>query len=119
MKRSDGRLRRLRREGNADAGTDPALSGGRRSVPSRFPPGLPGRGASPRVLEAGGSVASVTDPQLTASLERLNDPLAESLRALARRLYGRASRQTVEPQLAVIDLPQGAIRGHLVSCTPI
>jgi AcrR family transcriptional regulator len=65
-------------------------------------------------------VESVTDPQLSASLEGLNDPLVESLRALARRLYGRGSRQAVErTRLAVIDLPQGAVRRHLVSGTPI
>lgn len=65
-------------------------------------------------------VATVADADLIASLEELNGPLAEAVLALARRLYGRGSRQAVErTRLAVIDLPHGAIRRHLVAGTPI
>ena len=65
-------------------------------------------------------IGSVTDAGLRAALDELNKPLVDALLALARRLYGRASRATVErTTLAVIDLPQGAIRRHLVSGTPL
>jgi AcrR family transcriptional regulator len=65
-------------------------------------------------------VASVTDTGLTAALEELNAPLGEAIVALARRLYGRASRTAVERTMfAVIDLPLGAVRRHLVGGTKI
>ena len=61
-------------------------------------------------------VGEVTDAALVAALQQVNDQLRAALTALARRLYGRASRDTVErTTLAVIDLPQGAIRRHLVN----
>ena len=51
-----------------------------------------------------------------ADLQRVNDQLHAALTALARRLYGRATRDAVErTTFAVVDLPQGAIRRHLVS----
>jgi AcrR family transcriptional regulator len=65
-------------------------------------------------------VAAVTDARLIASLEELNQPIADAILSLARRLYGTRSRPAIErTTLAVIDLPQGAIRRHLVAGTPI
>jgi AcrR family transcriptional regulator len=61
-------------------------------------------------------VGEVTDPALAVALQEVNDPLRAALSALARRLYGRATRDTVErTTCAVVDLPQGAIRRHLVA----
>jgi AcrR family transcriptional regulator len=60
-------------------------------------------------------VAEVTDPALAVALQRVNDELRSAMTALARRLYGRATRDAIErATCAVIDLPQGAIRRHLV-----
>jgi AcrR family transcriptional regulator len=60
-------------------------------------------------------VGEVTDPALAVALQQVNDPLRTALTALARRLYGRATRDTVEATTcAVVDLPQGVIRRHLV-----
>jgi AcrR family transcriptional regulator len=65
-------------------------------------------------------VREVTDPALAATLEGLNRPIAEGMVALARRLHGRATRAAVErTALAVIDLPQGAVRRHLVAGKPV
>jgi len=61
-------------------------------------------------------VGEVTDPALVAALSEVNDQLRAALTALARRLYGRASRDAVErTTCAVVDLPQGAVRRHLVN----
>jgi AcrR family transcriptional regulator len=61
-------------------------------------------------------VGEVTDLALAAALDEVNDELHAALTALARRLYGRASREAVErTTCAVVDLPQGAIRRHLVN----
>jgi AcrR family transcriptional regulator len=60
-------------------------------------------------------VGQVTDPALVAALQEVNDRLHQALTALARRLYGRATRDAVErTTCAVVDLPQGAIRRHLI-----
>jgi AcrR family transcriptional regulator len=60
-------------------------------------------------------VGEVTDATLVASLQQVNDQLRAAVTALARRLYGRATRDAIEhTTCAVIDLPQGAIRRHLV-----
>lgn len=60
-------------------------------------------------------VGEVTDPALAAGLQEVNDRLHTALTALARRLYGRATRDAVErTTCAVVDLPMGAIRRHLV-----
>ena len=60
-------------------------------------------------------VGEVTDPALVAALQQINDELRSAVTALARRLYGRATRDAIErTTCAVIDLPQGAIRRHLV-----
>ena len=60
-------------------------------------------------------VGEVSDPALVVALQEVNDRLRKALTALARRLYGRATRDTVErTTCAVVDLPMGAIRRHLV-----
>jgi AcrR family transcriptional regulator len=65
-------------------------------------------------------VGEVTDPALLAALEHVNRELHAAVTALARRLYGRATRDAVErTTCAVIDLPQGAIRRHLVQGVPV
>jgi AcrR family transcriptional regulator len=61
-------------------------------------------------------VGEVTDPAIVTALRQVNDQLHTAVTALARRIYGRASRDAVErTTCAVIDLPQGAIRRHLVA----
>jgi AcrR family transcriptional regulator len=61
-------------------------------------------------------VGQVTDAALIVGLQEVNDRLHAALTALARRLYGRANRDTLErTTCAVVDLPMGAIRRHLVS----
>jgi len=63
-------------------------------------------------------VASTSTPQLQSELEALNRPLEAALQSLARRLYSRATIGAVERTLtAVVDLPLGAIRRHLVAGT--
>jgi AcrR family transcriptional regulator len=60
-------------------------------------------------------VGEVSDPALVAELQQANDQLRAAVSALARRLYGRASRDAIErTTCGVIDLPQGAIRRHLI-----
>jgi len=54
--------------------------------------------------------------ELASELAELNRPIEEATGALARRLFGRVSRERVEQTaLAVFDLPYGALRRHLVS----
>ena len=61
-------------------------------------------------------VGEVGDPALAVALQEVNEALRAALTALARRLYGRATRDTVQwTTCAVVDLPQGAIRRHLVA----
>jgi AcrR family transcriptional regulator len=51
-----------------------------------------------------------------AELVRLNDPVAAVVRNLARRLYGRVSRKSLDRVLtAVFDLPHGAVRRPLAN----
>jgi AcrR family transcriptional regulator len=65
-------------------------------------------------------VDSVKAPRLQSELAGLNRPLEAALTRLARRLYGRATKGTVERTLtAVVDLPMGAIRRHLIGRTPL
>jgi hypothetical protein len=62
----------------------------------------------------------VSDPALGAALDDVNRELRSAVTALARRLYGRATRDSIEhTTCAVIDLPQGAIRRHLVQGAPV
>jgi AcrR family transcriptional regulator len=54
--------------------------------------------------------------RLIRVLDELNSPLGQAVMTLARRLFGRATPAAVEQTtLAVIDLPFGAIRRHLVA----
>jgi AcrR family transcriptional regulator len=65
-------------------------------------------------------VGDVTDTALAAALQQVNDELRTAVSGLARRLYGRATRDAIErTTCAVIDLPQGAIRRHLVQGVPV
>jgi AcrR family transcriptional regulator len=58
------------------------------------------------------------NPRLQSELATLNRPLEVALARLARRLYGRATVATVERTVtAVVDLPMGAIRRHLIAGT--
>jgi len=60
-------------------------------------------------------VREVTDAGLADELKQANDKLRVEVTALARRLFGRATREAIECTMcAVIDIPQGAIRRHLV-----
>jgi AcrR family transcriptional regulator len=61
-------------------------------------------------------IGEVTDPDLRTALQQVNDQLRDALVVLARRLHGRATADAVErAAFAVIDIPQGAIRRHLVN----
>ena len=65
-------------------------------------------------------VGEVTDPALASALQQVNDEVHSALTALARRLFGRATRDAIErTTCAVIDLPQGAIRRYLVQGVPV
>lgn len=64
-------------------------------------------------------IETVRSPALRDELVALNRPLYAAFRDLSRRLHGSASRADVERTVcAVADLPQGAIRRHLVADTP-
>jgi AcrR family transcriptional regulator len=64
-------------------------------------------------------ISSVHDASLRAWLEELNAPIKTAVIELARRLYGRATRTAVErTRFAVIDLPLGAVRRHLIGGDP-
>jgi hypothetical protein len=53
-------------------------------------------------------------------LRRVNARLPEVMGDLARRLYGRATPAAVErTTFAVVDLPLGAVRRHLVEGAPL
>ncbi len=57
-------------------------------------------------------------PALTRQLDKLNRPLEQAFVDLAKRLFGRATRASVEATVcAVSDLPLGAIRRHLIAGT--
>jgi AcrR family transcriptional regulator len=65
-------------------------------------------------------VAATVDAALLTELAEINEPLRTGVAALARRLYGHVTKETIEwTTCAVIDLPQGAIRRHLVAGTRI
>jgi AcrR family transcriptional regulator len=52
---------------------------------------------------------------LTKELEALNRPIGRAAASLARRLYGKTSQAAVERTLlAVLDIPYGAVRRHLI-----
>ena len=53
-------------------------------------------------------------------LRRVNARLPEVMGELARRLYGRATAPAIERVMfAVVDLPLGAVRRHLVEGSPL
>jgi AcrR family transcriptional regulator len=55
-------------------------------------------------------------PRQRAELEQLNEPVKAVLVDLARRLYGRASRRSLDRVILVtFDLPHGALRRPLAS----
>jgi AcrR family transcriptional regulator len=61
-------------------------------------------------------IGEVTDEGVITALQQVNDQLHEALVGVARRLYGRATADAVErTACAVIDIPQGAVRRHLVN----
>jgi AcrR family transcriptional regulator len=59
-----------------------------------------------------------TARRLKRVLDELNRPLETAVLDLARRLFGRATSDVVEQtMLAVVDIPLGAMRRHLVAGT--
>jgi AcrR family transcriptional regulator len=56
------------------------------------------------------------DPRQRAELERLNEPVKTVVKDLARRIYGSASRRSLDSVImAVFDLPHGAVRRPLAN----
>jgi AcrR family transcriptional regulator len=65
-------------------------------------------------------IERVDSRRLRRELENLNRPLAAGIGELARRLFGRANPGNVEKTiLAVVDLPMGALRRHLIGGSPL
>jgi AcrR family transcriptional regulator len=65
-------------------------------------------------------IESVEAPRARRRLAEANRPLEEAIAALARRLFGRASRSSIERTVcAVIDIPIGATRRHLIAGSPL
>ena len=65
-------------------------------------------------------IQRVDTARLHHELAVLNRPLEQAMRQLARRLYGSAKRDHIERTVcAVIDLPIGATRRHLIAGTPL
>jgi len=61
-------------------------------------------------------IRAAPSPRLACELKQLNRPLEAAVRELARRLFGKANADTVEQTVfAVIDIPMGAIRRHLIA----
>jgi AcrR family transcriptional regulator len=59
-------------------------------------------------------------PRLKRRLTELNRPLEAELGKLSRRLFGSAGKANVERTVcAVVDLPLGAMRRHLIARSPI
>ena len=64
-------------------------------------------------------IESITAPRLQRELAALNEPIEAAVVELARRLFGKASRDNVERTVcAVVDLPIGATRRHLIAGSP-
>jgi AcrR family transcriptional regulator len=58
-------------------------------------------------------------PLLEGELATLNRPLERALADLARRLFGKATRAGIDATVtAVVDLPMGAVRRHLIAGSP-
>jgi hypothetical protein len=65
-------------------------------------------------------IESVGARRLVDELSALNRPLERAIRDLARRLYGSTRRDAVErTACAVVDLPIGATRRHLIGGAPL
>jgi len=65
-------------------------------------------------------VDGVASADLRRELHEINGPLNAGLTGLTRRLAGRAHQAAVQRTVcAVVDLPQGAVRRHLVAGTPL
>jgi AcrR family transcriptional regulator len=61
-------------------------------------------------------VAAVDAPALRRELDELNRPVQAAIAGLARRMYGSATAGNVERMVcAVVDLPLGAVRRHLIA----
>jgi AcrR family transcriptional regulator len=61
-------------------------------------------------------IRTAPNGELAQELEELNRPVEAAVVALARRLYGRATRAAVNRTLlAVFDLPYGAVRRYLIT----
>lgn len=55
-------------------------------------------------------------PQVQQQLADLNRPLARALTTLARRLFGHATKGSIEATIAATsDIPLGALRRHLIA----
>jgi AcrR family transcriptional regulator len=64
-------------------------------------------------------IESITAPRLQRELAALNEPIEAAVVELARRLFGKASRDNVERTVcAVVDIPIGATRRHLIAGSP-
>ncbi len=65
-------------------------------------------------------IARVEEPRLRGELAELNRPLQKALAELAGRLFGRLTPAGLERTVcAVVDLPIGAIRRHLIAGAPL
>jgi hypothetical protein len=65
-------------------------------------------------------IKSVEAPQRRHDLTELNRPLQTAVRQLARRLFGTATHDHIErTACAVVDLPIGATRRHLIAGAPL
>jgi AcrR family transcriptional regulator len=65
-------------------------------------------------------VESVDAPALRSVLADLNRPLEIAITGLAGRLFESAAHDSVESTLtAVVDLPIGAVRRHLIAGSPL
>jgi AcrR family transcriptional regulator len=61
-------------------------------------------------------IREARSPGLIRELKELNRPLEEALARLARRLFGKPTRAAMEQTvLAVVDIPMGAVRRHLLA----
>jgi AcrR family transcriptional regulator len=65
-------------------------------------------------------VAVVESAELRRQLAELNVPLRRELRRLTKRLFGKVTNTTLEQtRFAVVDLPMGALRRHLIAGSPL
>lgn len=63
--------------------------------------------------------AATESAALRRELEELNRPVEEQLAALSRRLFGNAGPTALQrTTFAVVDIPHGAVRRHLLAGSP-